>query len=37
VIDVAAFRLLLMVVIGWLDRREADAVAYLVEENRVWS
>jgi hypothetical protein len=35
VIDVSAFRMLLMVVTGWLDRRERDAIAYLVEENRL--
>jgi putative transposase len=35
VIDVAAFRMLLLVVTGWLDRRERDAIAYLIEENRL--
>jgi hypothetical protein len=34
VIDVAAVRMLLLVT-GWLDRRERDAVAYLMEENRL--
>jgi transposase InsO family protein len=35
VIDVGAFRMLLLVITGWLDRRERDAIAYLVEENRL--
>jgi hypothetical protein len=35
VIDVAAFRMLLLVVTGWLERRERDAIAYLIEENRL--
>jgi hypothetical protein len=35
VIDVTAVRLFLLVVTGWLDRRERDAIAYLVEENRL--
>jgi transposase InsO family protein len=35
VIDVTAVRLFLLVVAGWLDRRERDAIAYLVEENRL--
>jgi hypothetical protein len=30
-----SFRMLLMVVTGWLDRREREAIAYLVEENRL--
>ena len=34
-IDAAAFRLLLLTAIGWLDRREREALAYLIEENRV--
>jgi transposase InsO family protein len=35
VIDPSALRLLLMVLTGWLDRREREALAYLVEENRL--
>jgi transposase InsO family protein len=35
VIDAAAFRLLLLTAIGWLDRGEREALAYLIEENRV--
>ena len=35
VIDVSALQLLLMVVTGWLERREREAVAYLIAENRV--
>jgi hypothetical protein len=35
VIDVSALQMLLVVLTGWLDRRERDALAYLLEENRV--
>jgi putative transposase len=35
VIDVSVLRLLLLGVTGWLDRREREALAYLIEENRV--
>jgi len=35
VIDLSVLRLLLMTITGWLDRRERDALAYLIEENRV--
>jgi hypothetical protein len=35
VIDVAVFQLLLLTITGWLDRREREALAYLIEENRV--
>jgi putative transposase len=35
VIDVSVLQLLLLAVIGWLDRREREAMAYLIEENRV--
>jgi hypothetical protein len=35
VIDVSALRLLLLAIIGWLDRREREALAYLLEENRL--
>jgi transposase InsO family protein len=35
VIDAAALKMMLMVLTGWLARREREAFAYLVEENRV--
>jgi putative transposase len=35
VIDVSVFRFLLLSIVGWLDRREREALAYLIEENRV--
>jgi hypothetical protein len=35
VIDPAALQMLLGVVIGWVDRREREAIAYLIEENRL--
>jgi hypothetical protein len=35
VIDPAALQIMLGVLIGWLDRREREAVAYLIEENRL--
>jgi transposase len=35
VIDLGALQIVLCVLTGWLDRQERDAVAYLVEENRV--
>ncbi len=34
-IDVSLLRLLLLCITGWLDRREREALAYLVEENRL--
>ena len=34
-LDPAALRLVLMVLTGWLDRREREAVAFLIEENRL--
>ena len=34
-IDPAAQRMVLMVLTGWLDRRERPAIAYLIEENRL--
>jgi hypothetical protein len=37
VIDPAALQIVLGVLTGWLDRREREAVAYLIEENRVLS
>jgi putative transposase len=35
VIDLAALQMMLGVLTGWLDRREREAVAYLIEENRL--
>jgi hypothetical protein len=35
VIDPAALQIMLMALTGWLDRRERQAVAYLIEENRL--
>jgi len=35
VIDLSALQLLLMVLTDWLERREREAIAYLIEENRV--
>ena len=35
VIDPAALQMLLIVVTGWLDRREREAVGYLIEDNRL--
>jgi putative transposase len=35
VIDLSALQLLLMAVTGWLERREREAIAYLIAENRV--
>jgi putative transposase len=34
VVDASAFQFLLMIVTGWLARREREVVAYLIEENR---
>ena len=34
-IEVVALQLLLRAVSAWLDRRERDALAYLIEENRI--
>ena len=34
-IDPAALQMVLGVLAGWLERRERDAIAYLVEENRL--
>jgi hypothetical protein len=34
-IDASALQMLLMVLTGWLERREREALAYLIEENRV--
>jgi hypothetical protein len=35
VIDAAVLQMVLAVLTGWLDRQERQAVAYLIEENRV--
>jgi transposase InsO family protein len=35
VIDVSVLRLLLLAITGWLDRQEREALAYLIEENRI--
>jgi hypothetical protein len=35
VIDASALRILLLTVTDWLDRREREMLAYLIEENRV--
>jgi hypothetical protein len=35
VIEVSAFQMLLLTVTSWLDQREREVVAYLIEENRV--
>src|SRR5215204_4073978 len=35
VIDVSAFQMLLLTVTSWLDQREREVLAYLIEENRV--
>jgi hypothetical protein len=35
VIDPAALQMVLMALTGWLDRRERQAIAYLMEENRL--
>jgi putative transposase len=35
VIDPSALQMVLMVLTGWLDRREREALAYLIEENRL--
>jgi hypothetical protein len=35
VVDVTILRLLLLAITGWLDRQEREALAYLIEENRI--
>jgi putative transposase len=35
VIDMSALQIWFAVLIGWLDRQERDALAYLLEENRI--
>ena len=34
-IDAVALQMVLGVLTGWLDRREREAIAYLIEENRL--
>ena len=34
-LDALSFRMLLAALVGWLDQRQQDAVAYLIEENRI--
>ena len=34
-IDPAALQMVLRVLTGWLERREREAIAYLIEENRI--
>ena len=34
-IDASAFQMLLLTVTSWLDRREREVLAYLIEENRI--
>ena len=34
-IDPAALQMVLCVLTGWLERREREAIAYLIEENRL--
>ena len=34
-IDPATLQMVLGVLTGWLDRREREAIAYLIEENRL--
>jgi hypothetical protein len=35
VIDMSALQMWLALLIGWLDRQEREALAYLIEENRI--
>jgi hypothetical protein len=35
VIDLAALQMVLVVLTGWLERRERDAIVYMIEENRL--
>jgi hypothetical protein len=35
VLDAFSFRLLVAALAGWLDQRQQNAVAYLIEENRI--
>jgi hypothetical protein len=35
VLDSSALQMVLLVLTGWLERREREAMAYLIEENRL--
>jgi len=35
VIDASVLRLLLLIITGWLDRQEREALAYLIDENQL--
>ena len=35
-VDVVSLRVLLAALLGWLDQRQQDGLAYLIEENRSW-
>jgi hypothetical protein len=35
VVDLASVRILLAALTGWLNHRQQEAIAYLVEENRI--
>jgi len=35
VLDPFSFRMLLVALVGWLDQRQQDEVAYLIEENHI--
>ena len=34
-VDVPSVRVLLAALVGWLDRQQQEALAYLIEENRI--
>ena len=34
-LDASSLRMLLAALVGWLDQRQQDAMAYLIEENRI--
>jgi putative transposase len=35
VLDAFSFRMFLAALVGWLDQRQQEAVAYVIEENRI--
>jgi hypothetical protein len=35
VVDVVSLRLLLAALVGWLNQQQQEALAYLIEENRI--
>ena len=35
VIDASVLRLLQLIITGWLDRQEREALAYLIDENQL--